>query len=198
MSTVQMTQGTVPTSSGSGGMTVVDYDDVLKPRTPSPIRQNRPKPQPAEVFRAIYFSHTRVRLSDQQLDAIMADLHRRNAVAKLSGLLLYKSRSFFEVIEGRQDIVMAALDRIFRDTRHFKMKIVLCRAATERQFDTWSMGFRRLDGSVSRAPCYFNLTRRDLEARFPNGAGGLCDMQAQSCALPPAAVTRCGLRPSRR
>ncbi|WP_425070919.1 BLUF domain-containing protein [Sagittula sp. S175] len=164
-----MTVSTGSSSSGFKGMNVVDFEAVGQ-SGPGSGSVKKSGPSGDEIFRAIYISHTRVRLADEQLDAIMNDLYRRNTIQKISGLLLYKSRSFFEVLEGPQDIILPALDRIFQDRRHFKMKVMMYQQVKQRRFEGWSMGFRRLDGSVSRQPCYFNLTRRDLEQRFPRGA----------------------------
>ncbi|MEQ5868619.1 BLUF domain-containing protein [Sagittula sp. NFXS13] len=154
----------VATGRGYTGMAVADFSDVLGKA------DDKATSKTAELYRAIYISHTRNRLTDQQLDALMTDLHRQHAICGISGLLLYKSRTFFEIIEGPQHTVDRTLDRIFADPRHYKMKVMLYQRAPSRRFDGWSMGFRRLDGRKTRQTCYFTLTRRALEERFPRGA----------------------------
>lgn len=160
--------GRVPTGRGYTGLAVANFDGILSPEPPAP--DVPPKTAAPQLVRAIYISHTHARLSDAQLDTVMADLHRHHTVCGVTGLLLYKSRTFFEVIEGNEDFVNLTLDRIFRDPRHFKMKVMMLQKARMRRFDGWSMGFRRLDGTTTDKPCYFNLTRRELENRFPRGA----------------------------
>jgi hypothetical protein len=150
-------------SGGFQGMTTADFSDIL-----GSAPQAGKKPAP--LYRAIYISHTRTRLEDRQMDKIMDELSKRYALRGVSGLLLYKSRSIFEILEGPQDLIDQTLETIFRDPRHYKMKVMLYQPARARRFDGWSMGFRRLDGTTSKHPAYFNLTRRELVERFPHGA----------------------------
>ncbi|MBP0480910.1 BLUF domain-containing protein [Sagittula salina] len=151
----------LPPDGRRSGIGVADFSNIVEDAT---------RLAPAPLTRAIIVSHTRTRLTDAQLDQLMMTEYALNSRIGLTGLLLYKSRSFFEVLEGPQAALDATLDRIFRDPRHFKMKVLLRTPAERRRFEGWSMGFRRLDGTTHGAPCYFPLTRRELEARFPHGA----------------------------
>ncbi|WP_040604153.1 BLUF domain-containing protein [Sagittula stellata] len=155
------------TGQGYCGMAVVDFDHLSgSTASASPGKGVNS----ASLVRAICISHTRTRLSDSALDHLMVETAKSNLARRLSGLLLYKSRNFFEVLEGPRDILDPTLHRIYRDPRHYKMKVMHYGPAKLRRFDGWSMGFRRLDGTISNLPCYFSLTRRALEARFPRGA----------------------------
>jgi hypothetical protein len=117
--------------------------------------------------RIIYISHTRARLPDSSLDALLLDTWERNRQTGITGLLLYKARSFFQVIEGPDAAVSALEDQIFSDPRHFKMKVLCRQQAAERRFAFWRMGYRRLGGGVMHHEAWFNLTRRTLQARIP-------------------------------
>lgn len=158
-----------PAARGAG-LAVVDFDyDEVVGASPAPRKPAAKPPQP-ELCRAIYISHTRTRMPDAELDVMMTDLFRRNTLLGLSGLFLYKSRTIFEVLEGPPDRLEFGLQKTFCDPRHFKMKLMHMQPAKKRRFDGWYMGFRRLDGRKTAQPCYFSLTRKELEARFPRGA----------------------------
>ncbi|MGR3370969.1 MAG: BLUF domain-containing protein [Sagittula sp.] len=159
--------GRVATGQRYSGMAVVDFDHITGGASATgPGKEAKGAP----LVRAICISHTRTRLSDRILDRLMAETEKHNALRQVSGLLLYKSRNFFEVLEGPQDMLDQTLERIYRDPRHYKMKVMFYGPARMRRFDGWSMGFRRLEGTTTTLPCYFSLTRRELEKRFPRGA----------------------------
>ncbi|CUH77061.1 BLUF domain-containing protein [Tropicibacter naphthalenivorans] len=120
--------------------------------------------------RCIYISHTRNRLAEQDLDDLLLHVWRRNQIEQITGLLLYKSKTFFQVIEGPDENVDRVIDRVFHDPRHFKMKVLSEHPGTRRRFPGWHMGFRRLYTKPIAHESYFSLTRRALEARIPKGA----------------------------
>lgn len=120
------------------------------------------------MHRLIYISHTRTRLSDETLDALLLDTWEKNRAAGITGLLLYKSRSFFQVIEGPERAVEDLADQIFNDRRHFKMKVLLRHDGVARRFPFWRMGYRRLTSPEMRHEAWFNLTRRTLMERIPD------------------------------
>ncbi len=63
----------------------------------------------------------------------------------LSGILLYKDRSFFQVLEGDNNTVTDLMVSIGLDNRHQDLNVMYNRVITQRDFQTWSMGFVNLD-----------------------------------------------------
>lgn len=64
-----------------------------------------------------------------------------NSLNGVTGVLLYKDQSFFQVIEGQKKIMTNLLDNIIKDPRHFNLKVLYERETMRRDFGMWSMGF---------------------------------------------------------
>lgn len=64
--------------------------------------------------------------------------NRRHAV---TGLLLFNSRRFLQVLEGPHPAVAAIFDRIAADSRHRAIVILHQGAVAHREFGEWAMAF---------------------------------------------------------
>lgn len=73
-------------------------------------------------------------------------ISRNNNIAQdITGLLLHREDSFFQVIEGTRQSVRNIMDRIARDDRHQRMEIMFEGPIDEREFCDWRMGFLDMD-----------------------------------------------------
>lgn len=93
-----------------------------------------------------------------------------NGLNGVTGLLCATRDRFLQVLEGPEDSVGLALERIRADDRHHDMKIVSDQPITQRAFGDWAMAYRddghpadllaeRLQMMVARAP-------QDIGERF--------------------------------
>lgn len=73
------------------------------------------------------------------LQASVGNNHRRG----VTGLLLYSHGVFMQVLEGSEYEVNAAFARIKADPRHRNIVELVRTSISNREFDRWSMGFRR-------------------------------------------------------
>ncbi|MFN4088243.1 MAG: BLUF domain-containing protein [Alphaproteobacteria bacterium] len=73
-------------------------------------------------------------------DAILEQSRRNNPPAGITGLLCCTDDVFVQVIEGGRDAVCDLLGRIFRDTRHTEVRILVFEEIAERRFGNWTMG----------------------------------------------------------
>jgi hypothetical protein len=106
------------------------------------------------MYSVAYVSTAAKVYSDEELDRILERSRACNTHAAITGLLLYKGDNFMQFLEGPQENVLHLLDRIRDDPRHHSMIIVLQQDLPERQFETWSMGFVRVD-PLKEAPSGF-------------------------------------------
>lgn len=89
-----------------------------------------------------------------------------NKKAGISGLLLHRQDSFFQVIEGSEENVNALFKRIQADKRHQKIEVLFQGATQSREFPDWQMGFLDLDDvDVSLLPGFSNFLFDDAEPR---------------------------------
>jgi hypothetical protein len=90
----------------------------------------------------VYLSTARTLFSDRDLLELLTRSRTRNQEAGITGLLLYSSGNFIQLLEGEGDDVRALYARITQDPRHHNCIQLFDRPADQRLFPDWSMGFR--------------------------------------------------------
>lgn len=93
------------------------------------------------LSRLIYASVPRQALTPESVQAIVDHARVANPRRQLSGMLVFDSQAFLQVLEGRREAVTETFCRIGRDTRHERVVLIEMVAVDERLFARWSMGF---------------------------------------------------------
>lgn len=106
------------------------------------------------MIRLIYISTARGEITQGDLECILRKSRRNNAAVGVTGLLIAGGRRFLQVLEGPTDVVMETYERIQADERHFATVLLSKRTVTERNFESWAMGYQPAgpihgDGSVA-------------------------------------------------
>lgn len=96
------------------------------------------------LVQLVYASVTVRPFSKQQLVKLLELCRSRNAERDVTGVLLLADDTFFQVLEGEEDTVMALFERISKDPRHSRILMITRIAVEERVFGEWSMGFQRM------------------------------------------------------
>ena len=103
------------------------------------------------LVHCIYSSHsTKPDLSTDELDAILEQSRRNNEKVDVTGILLHYAGTFFQVLEGEEDVVEKLYARIAQDPRHERVAKIVQEPIEERAFGDWTMGYPK-------------ITRKDLE-----------------------------------
>jgi hypothetical protein len=76
---------------------------------------------------------------DDQIQAIVALSARANARDSLSGALIASSGVFIQALEGPLTALEATFERICRDLRHRRVRLIELAAAEDRAFAEWRM-----------------------------------------------------------
>jgi hypothetical protein len=97
-----------------------------------------------KLIQLIYVSSAIKKLSNDELDAILQSSVRHNQRQEITGMLLYSDGNFMQVIEGEESRINETYERICEDMRHRNIILVNQETISEREFEGWSMGFRRL------------------------------------------------------
>jgi hypothetical protein len=106
--------------------------------------------------------------------AILAASKTNNGMDGVSGLLLFDGQYFVQALEGPENSVAAAFDRICLDPRHTDVRVASDRLVEVREFPYWSMDLRE-PGAISD-DAMWRLRRRldglspDLQHYFLEGA----------------------------
>lgn len=97
------------------------------------------------MLRLIYSSHAVREMTVPDLEQILAVSRARNALAGITGLLLYRDGIFLQCLEGDEMAVRQTYARIQRDRRHDRLLHLIEERSDERRFPHWAMEFRRPD-----------------------------------------------------
>lgn len=93
----------------------------------------------------VYTSVACNKFSESHLQALLKKCRQNNEKASISGILLYLDPFFIQILEGEEAIVKALFDKIKRDARHQKVKIIFQKPVEVRAFPDWTMGFHRVN-----------------------------------------------------
>ncbi|MGY6548371.1 MAG: BLUF domain-containing protein [Roseinatronobacter sp.] len=91
-----------------------------------------------DQFRSIYSSRP-FGFDAAMLNGILADARRANMRDGITGALICRADIYLQWLEGPEDKVRQALERIARDDRHLEVKVHVAEPAAERVFGDWAM-----------------------------------------------------------
>lgn len=90
------------------------------------------------LFRAIYTSRP-FGFDESILDGILMDARRANARDGITGALICRADIYLQWLEGPEDEVRRAIQRITRDDRHIEVTVHVAENVSERMFPDWAM-----------------------------------------------------------
>lgn len=126
----------------------------------SPVPANEPLP----LFHLGYVSTETQHFSSETLIALLTEARTANAEHDVTGLLLYREGSFYQVLEGAESDVIATFEAIERDPRHASVRVLFKGETDTREFADWQMGFINLDGlDIDSLSGFSNFLSRDAQ-----------------------------------
>jgi hypothetical protein len=99
----------------------------------------------------VYVSTAVSRLSDEALEALLTDARQFNAQAGVTGVLLYSGGAFLQYMEGPQDGVARAYERVCASRTHHAIYELLSEPIDARVFPDWFMGLSHTTASAMLA-----------------------------------------------
>jgi len=97
------------------------------------------------LARLIYASEVATPLGPDDLTQMLRQARMRNAVRGITGLLVFDSKHFLQVIEGSPDAVNRLYARLVTDPRHARPTLLSYAQVEIRRFSQWQMGFVAAD-----------------------------------------------------
>lgn len=97
------------------------------------------------VKRIIYCSQAAYDFAPEELVTLLEKARAKNARLGLSGMLLYCSQSFLQVLEGDEDALEETYTSIFADDRHTHLRLLMDAEVAAPMFPDWTMGFEHVD-----------------------------------------------------
>jgi len=95
--------------------------------------------------RVIYCSQATHDVSPDELVQLLEVSRRNNEKVGLSGMLLYSSQSFLQVLEGDAAALQVTYARILADDRHVNLRLLMNADVAAPLFPDWTMGFEHVD-----------------------------------------------------
>lgn len=96
---------------------------------------------PDKLTHLMYTSAAAPGLDPSDLKAILQVSRSKNAERAVTGMLLYTSGSFFQVLEGDDATVTELFAIIVSDPRHTRVTKIIHEPIAQRAFGDWTMGF---------------------------------------------------------
>lgn len=99
------------------------------------------------LTRLIYASEAAEPLDPTKVQALLDHARLSNRLRDITGMLVFDSRYFLQVIEGDRQQLSDLYGRFVQDTRHDRLMILSVEPVEERLFSDWSMGFAAIDSA---------------------------------------------------
>lgn len=93
----------------------------------------------------IYTSTIAPTFEAAQLSTVLQVARANNVRRAVTGMLLYISGSFFQVLEGDETTLIELFTAIASDTRHRNVTKIIHEPIAHRDFGDWTMGFSSLE-----------------------------------------------------
>lgn len=98
----------------------------------------------SRLLQLTYISTITRGLGDAIIEPVLESSRRRNAIAGVTGLLLFDGRRFLQALEGEPQAVRTTFDRIAADPRHRAIVRLSERQIDEREFGEWAMACQQV------------------------------------------------------
>ena len=97
------------------------------------------------ILRYVYVSTARRPMLPEDLRDIASSATRHNGRSAITGLLLYGSMNFIQLVEGPIKLLPLTYSRIIEDPRHRDIELLVRDRVKERLFPNWQMGVVSLE-----------------------------------------------------
>ena len=125
-----------------------------------------PETNSDRLFHLGYVSTETGDLGSSGMVELLKEARLTNTSRNITGLLLHRDRSFYQVLEGSEDVVRETFEGIEKDERHTAIDVLFEGAVEEREFPDWQMGFLNLDGvDIAALRGYSDVLTREDNAR---------------------------------
>jgi hypothetical protein len=111
------------------------------------------------MIQLIYASAAAKQFTAPELDRLLERARLRNDLYSVTGMLLYHSGSFLQVVEGPESGIDIIYYSISKYPRHLKPKILLRQTISRRDFSDWSMGFAETTNAFRRPAGFVDYYR---------------------------------------
>lgn len=99
----------------------------------------------SKTYEIFYVSSLAADAPLAMVGAVVAHARIANAARDITGVLVFDGLRFCQHIEGKQEDVLALMERIYQDTRHVNIEVFHHGPVAERRFNHFSMAFANVE-----------------------------------------------------
>jgi len=96
------------------------------------------------MIQTAYVSRAAETMTQEALLSLLQQCLTNNEARDITGMLLFGNDTFLQVLEGDEAVLDTVVDKIQKDARHSKVHFLYRKPIERRQYEDWSMGFRRV------------------------------------------------------
>ena len=96
------------------------------------------------LYELIYTSTPTRTLERPEIEGLLTVARQKNKRANVTGLLIYDDLGFLQLLEGERSDVKSIFEAIQVDDRHKSVTVFHDGEIANRNFDEWSMAYRRI------------------------------------------------------
>jgi hypothetical protein len=93
----------------------------------------------------IYASRATESFHEHEIPDLLQQVRIANAKQQITGMLLYISGYFLQVLEGPPELVDTLFSKLLTDKRHTQVRLIARELLPERAFEGWTMMHKTLD-----------------------------------------------------
>ena len=93
------------------------------------------------LTRLVYASTKSAEFTYEDIEEILLTARKETKRNNVTGMLCFNRKYFLQCLEGSRTKVNETYHRILNDKRHERIIMLDYREISEREFDTWSMGY---------------------------------------------------------
>lgn len=97
------------------------------------------------VFQLFYKSTSAEGITQKDLDDIISTAIKRNSSISVTGCLVYFDKKFYQILEGKEEDVLALYEDIKKDKRHYNLTLISKEPTKYRIFSKWHMALYFID-----------------------------------------------------
>ncbi len=98
------------------------------------------------MYQIIYASTVNPKaFGTDEINKILTKARAHNSSHAISGILLYRSEIFIQLLEGEEDKVKALYDKIKQDPRHSNVTDIAVIEGGSRIFTNWDMAYKEIN-----------------------------------------------------
>lgn len=98
-----------------------------------------------DLVHCIYCSvSTKANFTASDLSKLLDDCREKNAKVEVTGMLLFRDNTFFQILEGDRTVIDAIFEKLTIDNRHTRVTKIIVEPIEERSFAEWTMGYSKI------------------------------------------------------